>query len=188
VESVCDFERALSVQKTAINHRLHQKAVRDDLAAIDSRLIIWHDRPPLDAVDAGSCVSFGGIQRDQYRQACEKTIDPASTVSRTTLYNMVLFLLSVVLAAIVVGSPRIRNRIAPGGWRGLGIARGDFSIARGRAEQPRITGPMKMFLKLKSEPNRNRDFTRWTGSPTSKELKKRRSSASRRISRSGLIG
>jgi hypothetical protein len=62
VESDGDFARALSVQKTAISHTLHQKAVRDDLAAIDSHLIIRQDRPPL--VDAGSCVSFAGCRKE----------------------------------------------------------------------------------------------------------------------------
>jgi hypothetical protein len=76
------------------------------------------------------------------------TIDPASnrTVSRTTSYNMVLFLLSVVVATIVVAIPRIRNRIASGAWTRSGIVRGDFSIARECAQQSMVAGPTNQFL------------------------------------------
>ncbi len=59
---------------------------------------------------------------------------------------MILFLLSVVVAAIVVTSPRIRNRIVSGGFTRSGIVRDDSVITKERAEHSRITSPMKQFL------------------------------------------
>ena len=64
-------------------------------------------------------------------------LHPIGTVSRTTLYNMILFLLSVIVAAIVVSIPRARHRI----WFG-----GDLSSTEERSEQSRITSPVKQFL------------------------------------------
>jgi hypothetical protein len=62
---------------------------------------------------------------------------PIYTVSRTTLYNMFLILLPLIVAAIVVASPRVRHRI----WFG-----GDLSSTGERSEQQRITSPVKPFL------------------------------------------
>jgi hypothetical protein len=78
----------------------------------------------------------------------QSIMHPVCTVSRTSLYNMVLFVLSVIVAAIVaiVAIPRIRHHIPFGGFTRFGIARGDFSIARDRSEKSRIAGPMKQFL------------------------------------------
>jgi hypothetical protein len=59
---------------------------------------------------------------------------------------MALILLSVIVAAIVVTSPSIRNCIVSGGWTRSGIAREDFSVARVRAKQSIVAGPMKQFL------------------------------------------
>jgi hypothetical protein len=58
---------------------------------------------------------------------------------------MVLFLLSVIVAAIVA-IPRIRHHIPFGSFTRSGIAREDISTARKAAEQSRIAGPMKKFL------------------------------------------
>jgi hypothetical protein len=76
----------------------------------------------------------------------QSILHPICTVSRTTFYNMIFFLLSVIVAAILVTSPSIRNCIVSGGWTRSGIAREDFSIARGRTEQSRFAGPVKPFL------------------------------------------
>jgi hypothetical protein len=59
---------------------------------------------------------------------------------------MVLFLLSVIVAALLFALPIVRRRISFGGFTRSGIARGDFSIARDRSEKSRIAGPMKQFL------------------------------------------
>jgi hypothetical protein len=67
-------------------------------------------------------------------------------ISRTNLYNMICLLLSVILAAILIANPRIRSRIAPGAWTRSGIAGGDFSIARERFDQSRMTSPVKPIL------------------------------------------
>jgi hypothetical protein len=59
---------------------------------------------------------------------------------------MVLFLSSVIVVAIFIAIPRVRHRIWFGGWTGLGIARGDFSITGESAEQSATPGPLKPFL------------------------------------------
>jgi hypothetical protein len=59
------------------------------------------------------------------------------TLSRTNLYNMLFFLLSVTVAAIVVAIPQVRHRI----WFG-----GDLSSTGERSEKSRITSPVKPFL------------------------------------------
>jgi hypothetical protein len=59
---------------------------------------------------------------------------------------MFLFLLSLIIAAILVANPRIRNRTAPGAWTRSGIVTRGFPIAKGRAEQWQNTNPMKQFL------------------------------------------
>jgi len=59
---------------------------------------------------------------------------------------MVLILLSVIVAAIVVAIRRFRHRVWFGGWTGLGIARGDFSITGESAEQSATPGPLRPFL------------------------------------------
>jgi hypothetical protein len=68
------------------------------------------------------------------------------TVSRTTLYNMVLFLLSVILAAIAAAIAIFRHHISVGSLIRSEIARGDSSIAQKRAERSRVASPMKQFL------------------------------------------
>lgn len=59
---------------------------------------------------------------------------------------MVLFLLSLIVATILVAIPRIRNHIAFGSITGSGIVKNGFSIAKERVEQSRIAGPVKRFL------------------------------------------
>jgi hypothetical protein len=71
---------------------------------------------------------------------------PICTVSRTNLYNMVLFLLSVILAAIAAAISIFRHHISVGSLIRSEIARGDSSIAQKRAERSRVARPMKRFL------------------------------------------
>jgi hypothetical protein len=59
---------------------------------------------------------------------------------------MVLFLLSLIVAAILIAIQRIRNRIVIEGITPSGIARRDFSITTERAERSRAAGPPKKFL------------------------------------------
>jgi hypothetical protein len=68
---------------------------------------------------------------------------PIGAVKRTSLYNMVLFLTSVIVAAIVVAISMIRHLIAFGSSTRAEIAREN---AKELAEQSRVTGPMKQFL------------------------------------------
>jgi hypothetical protein len=65
------------------------------------------------------------------------------TVSRTTLYNMVLILLSIIVAAIAVAISVTRRHSLFGSLAGSGIVREE---TRERAEQPAIAGPTKQFL------------------------------------------
>lgn len=64
-------------------------------------------------------------------------LHPIGTVRRTSSCNMVLLLLSVIVAAILVAIPKIRNRT---------VFRGDLSSTGERSEQSRITGPVRPFL------------------------------------------
>jgi hypothetical protein len=73
-------------------------------------------------------------------------MNPIGGEGRTTLYNIVLILLSFVLAAIVVADSRTRHRILFGSFTGSGIARENIALAREDADQWRIAGPMKQFL------------------------------------------
>jgi hypothetical protein len=59
---------------------------------------------------------------------------------------MVLFVLSVIVAAIVVAISQIRRYISFGSLTRSEIARGDFSIAKGRSEKLRVAGTVKQFL------------------------------------------
>ena len=69
---------------------------------------------------------------------------PIDAVSRTNLYNMVLILLSIILAAIAVAASMIHTSF--GILAGSGIAKEDFSIVKKRAEQPTNASPTKQFL------------------------------------------
>jgi hypothetical protein len=60
--------------------------------------------------------------------------------------DMVLILLSVVLAAIVVAISIIRYHISFGNFTGSGIAREDIAISGERAKQSRIARPVKPYL------------------------------------------
>ena len=53
---------------------------------------------------------------------------PIDAVSRTNLYNMVLILLSIILAAIAVAASMIHTSF--GILAGSGIAKEDFSIVK----------------------------------------------------------
>ena len=59
---------------------------------------------------------------------------------------MFLILISAIFAAIVVAISIIRYHMSFGSFTRSGIAREDFSIAGERAEQSRITDPVKQFL------------------------------------------
>jgi hypothetical protein len=59
---------------------------------------------------------------------------------------MILFLLSITVAAIVVVISMMPHRISFGSLIRSGIAKEDFSIARERVEQSRVAGPLKQFL------------------------------------------
>src|ERR1700692_3828815 len=76
----------------------------------------------------------------------QSILHPIYTISRTTLDNMVLFLLSLVVTVVVVVIARIRHRIAFTGFSRLGIPRGDFSITRARSERSPTPSPVKQFL------------------------------------------
>ena len=67
---------------------------------------------------------------------------PIGAVSRINLYNMVVILLSIIIAAIAVAISMIHYSF--GGLAGSGIAK--ESIVREGAEQPAIAGPTKQFL------------------------------------------
>jgi flagellar basal body-associated protein FliL len=71
-------------------------------------------------------------------------LHPICTVSRTTLYNMVLILLSVIVAAIVVAISMFHT--SSGILAGSGIAREDIAIGKQRSEQPTNTTQTKQFL------------------------------------------
>jgi hypothetical protein len=62
---------------------------------------------------------------------------PIGAVSRTNLYNMVLILFSMIVAAILIAIPRVRHRI----W-----FEEVLSSTGERSEQSRITSPVKPFL------------------------------------------
>jgi hypothetical protein len=78
----------------------------------------------------------------------QSILHPIRTVSRTTLYNMVLFLVSVTVAGIVVAISMIRNRISFGSLVRSGIAKEDYSIAGASAEQSATPSPLKPFLVI----------------------------------------
>ena len=59
---------------------------------------------------------------------------------------MALILLSVIVAAILVAIPKIRNRIASEGCTRSGVVRKDSSITKEHVEQSRIAGSMKKFF------------------------------------------
>jgi len=59
---------------------------------------------------------------------------------------MVLFLLSVIVAAIVVAISMIRNRISFGSLIRSGIGKEDYSITGASAEQSATPSPLKPFL------------------------------------------
>ena len=73
-------------------------------------------------------------------------LHPIGAVGRTTGYNMDLFLLSVIVAALLFALPIVRRRISFGSSTRSGIAREHIAMAREGAEQTRITTPMKQFL------------------------------------------
>jgi hypothetical protein len=73
-------------------------------------------------------------------------LHPIGAVGRTNLYNMVLILTSVILAAIVVAISIIRYHVSFGSFTGSGIAREDIAISGERAKQSKIAGPVKRFL------------------------------------------
>jgi hypothetical protein len=72
-------------------------------------------------------------------------LHPIDAVGRTSLYNMVLFALSVIVGGIFLASPRIRHFMPFGSFTRSGIAREDLPVARECAEQSRTT-PVKQFL------------------------------------------
>ncbi len=59
---------------------------------------------------------------------------------------MVLSLLSVVFVAIVVAISTIRHHISFGRSTRAEITRKEIAMAKARAEQSRVTGPIKQFL------------------------------------------
>ena len=59
---------------------------------------------------------------------------------------MILFLLSVVVAAIVVAIPSIRNRIASEAWTRSGIVKEDSFMTKERVELSSVAGPLRPFL------------------------------------------
>jgi hypothetical protein len=59
---------------------------------------------------------------------------------------MVLFLLSLIIATILVASPRIRNCIGIEGFTRSENLSGDLSIAGECAEQSTTPSPMQQFL------------------------------------------
>jgi hypothetical protein len=59
---------------------------------------------------------------------------------------MVLFLLSLIVAAILIAIQRIRNRIVIEGITRSEIVKGDFSVARERSDQSTVAGPGNQFL------------------------------------------
>jgi hypothetical protein len=59
---------------------------------------------------------------------------------------MVFLLLAVVLAAILVAIPKIRHRIAFGGFSRFGIPEEIFPSRENASEQSRVATPMKQFL------------------------------------------
>jgi hypothetical protein len=67
---------------------------------------------------------------------------PTGTVRRTTLYNMVLILLSIIVAAIAVAISMVHSSF--GGLAGSVTTK--ESIVRQGAEQAAIGGPTKQFL------------------------------------------
>jgi hypothetical protein len=72
-------------------------------------------------------------------------LHPICTVSRTSLYNMVI-LFSVIVAAIVIASSIIRGRDSFGSSIRSEIVRGKFPAARERREQSATLSPSKPFL------------------------------------------
>jgi len=71
---------------------------------------------------------------------------PIGAVGRTNLCNMVLFLLSVFVVAIVVASAIVRHYVSFGSFTHYGIAKENIATERVRAEQSRTISPMKQFL------------------------------------------
>jgi hypothetical protein len=71
---------------------------------------------------------------------------PTGPVRRTNLYNMVLILLSIIVAAIAV-TISVTPRHSPfGGFTRSGIVREEIAKARERAEQPATADRTKQFL------------------------------------------
>jgi hypothetical protein len=68
---------------------------------------------------------------------------PIGTVMRTTLYNMVLILLSIIVATIAVAILMIHSSC--GILAGSGIAKESSSITGEPAEQSSISSPAKQF-------------------------------------------
>src|SRR4029077_1114412 len=71
---------------------------------------------------------------------------PIGAVGRTNLCNMIFILLSVVVVAIVVATAFGPHHVSFGSFTRDWIAKESIAIARERAEQSRIAGPMKQFL------------------------------------------
>jgi hypothetical protein len=71
---------------------------------------------------------------------------PTCTVSRTTVDNMVLILLSVTVAGIVVAISIKRNRISVGSLSRSGIAKEDFSTSGESTGQSAAPCSLKPFL------------------------------------------
>jgi hypothetical protein len=59
---------------------------------------------------------------------------------------MIFLLLSVIVATIAVAISIFRHNLSGGSLIRSEIARGDFSIARERAAQSTVAGPLKQFL------------------------------------------
>jgi uncharacterized membrane-anchored protein YitT (DUF2179 family) len=76
----------------------------------------------------------------------ESVLHPTCTVSRTTVDNMVLILLSVTVAGIVTTISIKRNRTSSSRLIRSGIVKEEFSISRENAGQSVTLSPIKPFL------------------------------------------
>jgi hypothetical protein len=73
-------------------------------------------------------------------------LHPICAISRTSLYNMLLILLSVIVTVTIVAVSMIRHRDSFQSFSGAEIVGGDSSVARARSEQFAVAGPMKQLI------------------------------------------
>jgi hypothetical protein len=73
-------------------------------------------------------------------------LHPICTIHRTSLYNMALILLFLIVTAILVAVLKIRHRGLFQSFSGAEIVGGDSSVARARSEQFAVAGPMKQLI------------------------------------------